>query len=117
MQLVFDIGGTSMRLTLATGTDLVDGIVTVPTPQDFPSAISTFVQQAQQLSKGEKIDKIAGGIAGPLDKSRETLVSAPNLPDWVGKPLRGELESAFGAPVILENDTALGGLGEAVWGT
>ena len=41
---------------------------------------------------------------------------APNIMGWNGKPFKKELERMFSAPVYLENDAALAGLGEAVKG-
>ncbi|TAN58722.1 ROK family protein [Patescibacteria group bacterium] len=39
-----------------------------------------------------------------------------NLRGWSKKPLAKELKKIFGAPVLLENDAGLAGLGEAVYG-
>ncbi len=55
-------------------------------------------------------------MGGPLDAKKSMLVNSPNLPLWNGKPLKGELKKMFGAPVMLENDTAAAGLGEATYG-
>ncbi|HLP44141.1 MAG TPA: ROK family protein, partial [Candidatus Nanoarchaeia archaeon] len=49
-------------------------------------------------------------------QKKETLLGGPNLKDWVGKPLQSELNEFFGAPVFVENDAALVGLGEAMRG-
>jgi predicted NBD/HSP70 family sugar kinase len=59
----------------------------------------------------------AGGIAGPLNGDKTEVLGGPNIQDWWGKPLRKRLQDAVRAPVFLENDAAMGGLGEAVYGT
>jgi len=116
MDLVFDIGGTTTRLALAENKQLVGEPVTFPTPQNFSEAVATLESSAKQLLNGQLPAKVAGGIAGPFNSDKSTLVSAPNLPDWIGKPIKSEFERIFQTSVILENDTALGGLGEATVG-
>ncbi len=116
MYLVFDIGGTNMRIGVSSDGSTITGSRIVPTPQDFDQGILAFKQTADELSGGEKISGIAGGIAGPLDKDKTGLAKSPHIPRWINKPLKPELESIFGCRVILENDTVMGGIGEAVKG-
>lgn len=116
MYLVFDIGGTNMRLSISSDGQTIANTKIVPTPQDFEQALKVFKSTAEQLLNSEKIESIAGGIAGPLDKDKSMLIHSPHLPSWVNKPLKQNLESLFNCPVYLENDSALGALGEAVYG-
>lgn len=126
--LLFDIGGTNMRLALLGDGKSFDlpaqvlqgkiwegGPKIVPTPEDFDEGIKKFKEIAGELAGGNKIDAVAGGIASPLDKNKE-IINPPNLPSWQGKNFKKELENLFGAPVYLENDAALGALGEAIYG-
>lgn len=117
MYLVFDIGGTNTRIAKSIdGKTILDPKI-IPTPKEFAEGMQVFKQTAMQLLNGEKVDKIAGGIAGILDKEKTRLVITPHInSDWVQKPLKGELEQLFNAPVKLENDTAVNGLGEANYG-
>ncbi|HYA32141.1 MAG TPA: ROK family protein, partial [Thermodesulfovibrionales bacterium] len=71
---------------------------------------------AQELSAGQKIRAAAGGVAGPLDREKTRLVRSPHVSGWIGKPLKEELQRILGAPVYLENDAAMAGLGEAAYG-
>lgn len=116
MYLVFDIGGTNMRLAVSSDDKTIKESKIVPTPQNFEQGIQTIQQVADELSGGEKIDKIAGGVAGPMDKDKTCLEKSPQLPGWINKPLKHELEKVFGCQVSLENDTVMGGIGEAVKG-
>ena len=116
MYLLFDIGGTKMRIAVSKDGESFAEPNIVSTPQDFEEGILTFQEIAKELTKGEKIEAIAGGIAGPLDKEKTMLLNSPNIPGWIKKPLKGELEKVLAAPVSLENDAALVGLGEAVYG-
>ena len=90
--------------------------IIIPTPKDFDAGMQAFKDGLEKLSGGEKPEQLAGGIAGPLDRAKTMLIAAPNLPGWVRKPLQKALEEVSGAPVHIENDTAMVGLGEAVVG-
>jgi glucokinase len=81
------------------------------TPEHFNDAVLI-------LSKYKKrtIGKIAGGIAGVLDKSKDKLLCSPNLQGWINIPIKKRLEEIFETQVVLENDAALAGLGEVVFG-
>ncbi len=112
MYIVFDIGGTKMRL--AGSTDLVSftNTKTVLTPKDFTTGVEMLSQMAQELAGGEKIKALAGGLAGPVDKQTGQLLTATNLPDWVGQSLEKILVEKFAVPTFISNDTAMAGLGE-----
>ncbi|MBI2314469.1 ROK family protein, partial [Candidatus Daviesbacteria bacterium] len=117
MFLVFDIGGTNMRLAVSRDGKNIEEPKILKTPKDFDEGMLLFKKTALNLSDGEKIKAAAGGIAGPLDGKKEMLVNSPNLAGWVKKPLKKALEKFFGAPVFIENDAALSGLGEATYGS
>lgn len=117
MHLVFDIGGTNLRVAVSSDGKTLSAIKVVPTPQDFNEGIRTLKQVSDELSRGQKIEKAAGGITGPLDKQKIMSLRPPHQPDWGQKPLKEELEQVLGVPVHLENDTALAALGEALLGT
>ena len=52
-----------------------------------------------------------------MQKPLKTKIkSHPHIPLWSNQPLKKTLEKALSAPVILENDAALAGLGEAIYG-
>lgn len=116
MFIVFDIGGTNMRVAVSSDGKTLEESKIVPTPENFEQGIQTLKQVANELSKGEKIEGVAGGVAGPLDKDKNGLAKSPNIPGWINKPLKSVLEKIFECRAILENDTATGGIGEAVKG-
>ncbi|MCH7552025.1 ROK family protein [Patescibacteria group bacterium] len=116
MYLLFDIGGTKMRLAVSKDSKSIGEPVIVPTPKSFEAGMTEFQKIAGELCKGKKVQAVAGGVAGPLDKERTILVNSPHLPLWIKQPLKKDLEKMLDAPVYLENDTALVGLGEATRG-
>lgn len=116
MYLVFDIGGTKMRIGAAENIKKVSKSMIFSTPKRFEEGMALFKNTAKELADGGKIKAVAGGIAGTLDKNKTMTLNAPNLRGWSKKPLVKEFIKIFGAPVYLENDAALAGLGEAVYG-
>ena len=116
MYLLFDIGGTKTRLALSIDAKNFKEPVIIETPRKFEEGISVFKDTVKELTKGEKITKAVGAISGPLDKEHSMVVNAPHLTGWNNKPLKKELEKMLSAPVVIENDAALVGLGEAVHG-
>lgn len=115
MYLLFDIGGTKTRLAYSSGGDAFDEPMVIQTPRDFRKGILFFRDAAMELSRG-KIRAVAGGIAGPLDREKTMLVNSPHISGWIKKPLKKELQRVLKAPVYIENDAAMVGLGEAAYG-
>ncbi len=105
-----------MRLAVSENLQKISEPKILETPQSYEEGIAIFKKTAESLVNGEKIEAIAGGIAGPFDEKKRSLVGSPNLKDWIGKPFKQELEKTFAAPVFIENDTAMVGLGEAHFG-
>lgn len=100
-----------MRLAVS-NTGELDNTITVATPYDFQEGMKTFQTIANNLLKGEKIEKVAGGVRA-LDKTKTTLLDHPHFPLWVNEPLKESLEKILNTPVHLENDAAMAALGEA----
>lgn len=111
MYLLFDIGGTNLRIGASSDGQTIFKKEIFPTPADFDDGLKIFKSYS-----GQKFDKIAGGVAGPLDKNKTMLIKSPHIGGWAGKPLKQRLSDIFGAEVLLENDTALVALGEANFG-
>ena len=88
----------------------------VATPEKFDDGMLVFKNTVRELAGTNDIEAIAGGVAGPLDKERKAILNAPNLKGWWAAPLKSELERICQGPVYLENDTAIVGLGEAIYG-
>lgn len=105
-----------MRLASSRDDQNLLNLEILPTPQIFEEGISLLIQAAQRITNGEKIESIAGGIAGPLDSQHTMMVKSGNLADWAQKPIKKHLEQVFNTTVFLENDAGLGGLGEATYG-
>ncbi len=116
MYILFDIGGTNMRVALSRDGETFGEPKIIPTPKDFDAGMLALKNLSTELTGGEKVRAAAGGIAGTLSRDRTKFLNGPHLQGWNAKPIKAALESAFGAPTFVENDTAIVGLGEAVAG-
>lgn len=112
---LFDIGATKMRVALTRDATHFSEPKILSTPRSFNDAVNLFVETVSSEAGGEKVLALAGGIAGSLDKEKLSLRYS-HLIDWIGKPLRRTLEERFAAPIYIENDASIVGLGEAVSG-
>ena len=111
MNLLFDIGATKTRLAL------YDGGATFGEPLIFETDATAggqaeLIRRARQLVGDHTVSLVAGGIAGTVDRTKGILLETPNM-EWGRVDLAGMFKQAFKAKLILENDTALVGLGEA----
>jgi predicted NBD/HSP70 family sugar kinase len=117
MYLLFDIGKSKMRLALSPDGRHIDHPTIFPTPATVDEAINLF--QAHMLHHGKyhpPLKAAAGGFGGSLSHDRTMIIKAPNRPGWDNQPLKEKLQHALQAPVYLENDAAIVGLGEAITG-
>lgn len=113
MYLLFDIGGTNIKIATSLDGKTISDPVIIPTSQDFEQGLEVLKQTTEKLVKGQKIQAVGVGIAGTLDAQHSMLVKSPHLKPWVNKPLKLKLAEVFQSETKLENDVALGGLGEA----
>ena len=113
-----DLGGTNLRIaaveesgrllqSLSTTTEVALG-------RDFVvERMSAATRRlAHEFAATHKLAGIGVGIPGIIDLASGTLHSAANLPGWSDYPVRHELESRLGVPVLLENDANCAALGE-----
>lgn len=115
MYLLIDIGGTKTRVTVTEHREAFVEPIVFSTPQNFEEWIPELKQAASTLSQGRKMDGVIVGVPGTLTHGG-TIQKTPNLPEWQGVPLSARIGEIFDCPVVIENDTALVGLGEAVFG-
>lgn len=116
MYILFDIGGTNMRVALSRDGETFEEPKIISTPKDFDQGMAAIKRIAEEISGGASIIAAGGGIAGTLSKDRSIFLNGPHLQGWNHKPIKKALEEALGVPVFVENDTAVVGLGEAIAG-
>ncbi|WP_404361786.1 ROK family protein [Marinobacter sp.] len=114
MYILFDIGGSTTRVAASRDCHELQGEpIVFDSTSNLEADTKRIADAARTLVGSHSITAAAGGIAGVLDSERRTLLRSPNKTSWVGKPLAEHLEKGLGAPVLLENDTDVAGLGEA----
>ena len=116
MIIVADIGGSRMRIAVSDAPDSFEEPVIVATPASFDEAVATFAETVRDLAQGRPVTGGTVGVPGLLSPDRQTLLRAPNLPDWAGRNVVEAFSQAVGAPIRFENDAMLGALGEAHYG-
>lgn len=112
--LLFDVGGTNMRMAYST-----DGVTfakqkKIATPLTPEQAVKTLNNFAKDLP----VTHIAGGVRGVLMEDKSGIEHDNHLLQWSGISFRSLLEATIPQAELirLENDTALAGLAEAVLG-
>jgi predicted NBD/HSP70 family sugar kinase len=115
MYILLDIGGTSTRIAISRSGENLDEVIKMPTVADFSEAVGA-IENIVGKYEGAPVLGVCVGIAGPLDPDHSMTINAPHLPLWNGQPLKETLESMMQAPVVLENDCVLAGVGEASLG-
>lgn len=115
MYIVFDIGGTKIRVAKSEdGMTLSDSIVH-DTPESFKEGSALVVKSIRELAKRKKISAIAGGMPGVIDRETGMTYSSPNLRGWENHSLKEKLLKIC-PDVFIENDAAIVGLGESLYG-
>jgi predicted NBD/HSP70 family sugar kinase len=115
MYILIDIGGTKTRVTLTEHREAFKEPIVFHTDAHFDDWLSHVKEAVITLSRGRKIHGLVSGVPGTLNEDG-SILNTPNLPTWKGVPLREKLSTTFNCPVVLQNDTALVGLGEATFG-
>jgi glucokinase len=116
MYILFDIGGTTTRFASSIDGETISDTKIQPTPQNLDDAILAYQKMVSELANGQKIEGMAGGVPGPLNPEKDMLVNAPNLRNWINKPLKDRFKRIADCPIYFENDTSLAALGEATRG-
>jgi glucokinase len=117
MYLLFDIGGTHVRIGYSTdGKTLVTHrrINTPTTYQETLQEIEAAAHEWAAESNGAKWIAAGGGLPGIMNEQGTGLQAAPHLPsEWTEKNIKADLERLLTCPVTLANDTLMIGMGEA----
>jgi len=116
MYLLFDIGGTKMRLANSFDGVNLHGTEVIFTPKAFDKAIAVIGDYISRVDSTHEDRRVCCGLPGVLGKDKEMLIAAPHLSDWVMKPFKKRISEIIHGPIYLENDASLAGLGESVMG-
>jgi glucokinase len=116
--IAIDIGGTQLRAATFSNDSLEpQKIMRIPTRDKKTTPLERLQLLITQVwPEDGQVAAIAVAAPGPTDPYRGIVIEAPNIPGWVGLPLRTYLENHFHVPVALGNDANLAALGEWKFG-
>lgn len=116
MYIVADIGGTKTRIAASRDLEKFGEPVIFETPQNYEDGLALISETILKAAGGEPIEAVAMGVPVLLSTDKRTIVDATNLPLWGNMQFASDVETRCGGRVFLENDVALVGLGEAIFG-
>ncbi len=111
-----DIGGTKTKIAYYFRNKL-NIIFNRPTPKNPAEFTKLIVKEIKNYKFPSEIVGIGIGCPGPLDPKTGTVLSPPNLKQWVRFSLTKILGKELKIPTILENDANAGALGESLFGS
>ncbi len=102
-----DFGGTSIKMAVTSGADLISDVVRIPTrehddPDMLIDEITGRVSRLRNAFPG--ICALGIGVPGAIDFERGITYNLTNVRGWTNVPLRDILQEKTGYPTILEND-------------
>lgn len=117
MFIGIDIGGTNTRVGLFPSLDhpTFTLLTRFPTQQHYEEQMRLLVSTLREHST-TALDGIGVSFGGRMAPDGRSVLVAPNMPEYVGRPFALDLEQAFSCPVRLAHDTVCGLLGEKKFG-
>lgn len=117
LAIAVDFGGTSIKIGVTHGAELVDKAEPLPTPEyDSPEAImAAMCASMKELQRRyPQVVAVGLGMPGWVDFYKGVLYQLTNVPVWNHQvPVREVMERELGLPVVLDNDANC--MGYAEW--
>ncbi|MBZ5734300.1 ROK family glucokinase [Nocardioides sp. TRM66260-LWL] len=111
-----DIGGTKILGGVVDETGEIVEELRVESPATDVEAIeAAVIDLVRRLGERHAIEAVGVGAAGYVDKSRSTVLFAPNIA-WRDVDLKAELEEHLDLAVVIENDANAAAWGEFRFG-
>lgn len=111
MYLAIDVGGTKTLLACFDAEGKVAEEIKFPTPGTYEEFLGELGKNNAAL-KTKTFTTGAIAIPARIDRLAGVGMSFPNLP-WENIPIKKDIETLFGCPVVLENDTKTAAIYEA----
>jgi predicted NBD/HSP70 family sugar kinase len=114
--LLLDIGGTRTKVAITEDLESILEVKSFKTPSSFKEGVESIKKMVSTMNVKTPILAVVGGVRGRLTEDHSGILNDGVLNGWIGHSIVGALGKHFNTPVYLENDSALAGLGEAVFG-
>jgi len=112
-----DVGGTKVLGGVVDESGQVLTTARKDTPRQGGSALTqTIADVAKELLEQHSVSSVGVSAAGFVSSDRKTMLATPNIADWNGVDLDGQLTKLIGLPVVIENDANAAAWGEAKFG-
>ena len=112
-----DVGGTKVLGGVVDESGKVLTTARKDTPRQGGSALTqTIADVAKELLQQHSVASVGVSAAGFVSSDRKTMLATPNIADWNGVDLDGQLTKLIGLPVVIENDANAAAWGEAKFG-
>ena len=112
-----DVGGTKVLGGVVDESGKVLTTARKDTPRQGGSALTqTIADVAKELLEKHSVSSVGVSAAGFVSSDRKTMLATPNIADWNGVDLDGQLTKLIGLPVVIENDANAAAWGEAKFG-
>jgi fructokinase len=113
---LFNIAADKIVVCISEDLSALGKTKTFKTPLTFTDGMSKLTAAIAELAGDGEIEGVAGGVRGALNETKEGIENDGVLKKWVGFSIVDAVQKEFNVPVYLENDTAIAGVGEAVYG-
>ena len=112
-----DLGGTNLRVAAVTETGHVLEKVSRATtfdngPRGVVDDIVAVIGEMRGRLGPDDLVGVGIGVPGFIDIEAGVVMGSANLPGFQGFPVRDEIQSHLGTPILLENDANAAALGE-----
>jgi glucokinase len=116
--IAIDLGGTRVRAARCRADGTIEARAERFTHgEDEQSAVlGRIVETARAVWPDSPPAMVGVGAPGPLDPFTGVIFNAPNIPSFVGLPLRDRLREALDVPVVVGNDANVAALAEWRYG-
>lgn len=112
-----DLGGTNLRVAAIDERGVVLDRVSEPAvfdagPERVVNDIVKVIHQVRSRLSSDGLLGVGIGVPGFIDMEAGVVIGSANLPGFQGFPVRDQIQSHLGTPIILENDANAAALGE-----
>lgn len=107
-----DIGGTKTLVAVFDAHGKIVEQAKFPTPGDYEDFKTELAKTVEKLATNNFL-RVVVAVPGRIDRKNGVVLAFGNL-DWRNLPFQQDMEPIFNTPVILENDSKLAALSEAI---
>lgn len=118
MYISIDLGRSTTRIASSVDLKSILKIVKFPTESKLENQKHNFIEALESVSSGESVDAVAFGFPGITGKMTDSFLKSANYPQIEGMDIGSFFPGKYkDAKILVENDAALGALGEAYFGS